>query len=170
MSSTPDKFVVAVGRVSVFIGYACAILLFACVTLSATEVILRYVFDYPTVWSFEVVMGMCATVWVLSVGFVTQQKRHIAITMLELVVSKRTWNFLLLVQMLIAVFATSMLLWAVYDPVISSLTYIERSGSAFNPPLPAYLKSVLFIGCILYLFQLCANIIIWFKNPHPPKN
>lgn len=164
MLSAADKFVVVAGRISVFIGHACAILLFACVILSAAEVVLRYVFDRPTVWSFEVVMGLCATVWVLSVGYVTQQKRHIAIIMLELIVSKRTWNFLLLVQMIVAIFAISMLLWATYGPVVSSLTYLERSGSAFNPPLPAYLKSVLFIGGILYLLQLFANIIIWFKT------
>ncbi len=164
MSVAPDKFVIAVGRVSVFIGYACAVLLFVCVFISATEVVLRYVFDRPTVWSFEIVMGLCATVWVLSVGYVTQQQRHIAITMLELVVSKRAWNNLLLVQMVVAAFAVGMLLWALYDPVVSSLTYIERSGSAFNPPLPVYLKVMLCIGSVLYLLQLLANIIIWFKK------
>ena len=85
--------------------------------------------------------------------------------MLELVISKRTWNILLLVQMIIAAGAISMLLWALHGPVISSLTHIERSGSAFNPPLPVYLKVMLYVGGILYLMQLFANIIIWFKKP-----
>ncbi len=164
MSSVLDKLVVVVGRISIFIGYACAVLLLACVFISATEVVLRYAFNRPTVWSFEIVMGLCATVWVLSVGYVTQQQRHIAITMLELLISKRAWNILVLAQMFVAVFAISMLLWALYNPVVSALTYIERSGSAFNPPLPAYLKTMLYISGVLYLLQLLANIIIWFKK------
>ena len=163
MSSVPFKFVVVTGRVNVFIGYACGVLFFSCVLISTMEVMLRYAFDRPTAWSFEVVMALCATVWAVSVGYVTERRRHIAITMLQLVVSKRAWNILLLVQMVISVFAVGMLLWALYDPVVSSLTHLERSGSAFNPALPAYLKVILFVGGVLYLLQLSANIIVWFK-------
>lgn len=109
-------------------------------------------------------MGLCATVWVLSVGYVTEQRRHISITMLELVIPKRNWNILLLVQMIVAIFAITMLLWALYNPVVSALTHLDRSGSAFNSPLPAYLKVTLLIGGVLYLLQQIANVIIWFKS------
>ncbi len=164
MLSALVKFVVGIGKISVFIGHACGVLFFACILISTMEVVLRYAFDRPTTWSFEVVMALCATVWIMSIGYVTEKRRHIAITMLELVVSKRIWNILLLVQMIVAVFAIIMLLWALYNPVISALTHLERSGSAFNPALPAYLKTMLSVGGFLYLLQLSANIIIWFKK------
>ncbi len=159
-----DKFVVIVGRTSVFIGYACGVLFFACISLSTIEVVSRYVFDRPTIWSFEVVIALCATVWVMSVGYVTEQRRHIAITMLELIIPKRAWNILLFAQMILSICAIIMLLWALYNPVISALTHLERSGSAFNPALPAYLKTLLATGSVLYILQLIANIIVWFKH------
>ena len=101
-------------RFSVFIGHACSTLFFTCIAVSALEVVLRYGFDSPTVWSTELAMTLCATVWVLSVGYVTQRNRHISITMMELLVSARVWHYFRLVQMLIAfgaILVLGMALW-----------------------------------------------------------
>ncbi len=139
-------------------------LYYACIVIAAIEVFRRYALNMPSEWAFETVMVLCGTAWVLSVGFVTQQRRHIAITVLEIIVKKRTWNICLLLQMIIAMFAVGSLAIAMYTPTMDSISIMERSGSAFNPASPTFLKLMLFVGSILYVLQILANIIEWFTT------
>lgn len=151
-------------RVSVFIGQGCSVLFFACVVVSALEVVMRYGFDSPTVWSTELAMTLCATAWVLSVGYVTERNRHISITMLELVVGPRVWRIFRLLQMLIAFGAILVLTFALWGPAAKVLRRTEVSGTAFNSIQPTIFKVIIVVGCILYLAQLLANIIRWVQK------
>ncbi|GHB21975.1 TRAP transporter small permease subunit [Salinicola rhizosphaerae] len=160
-----SRLAAGMDRLSAFIGYGCAVLFFVCILLSAFEVVMRYVFNAPTQWTFETVMAVCATSWVLASGYVTQRRRHIAITMIELVVPASVWRKMELVAMVVAVFALAALVWAAWEPALMSMHGPERSGSSFNPPLPAYLKPMLVVGAILYILQLLSNIIHWFEGP-----
>lgn len=150
--------------ISVFIGYACIIPYFLCIALSIYEVVMRYVFRTPTQWTFEVLMVLCASSWALSSGYVTQRNRHIAITMMETLVSDATWRVLRLLALCVSAFAVAVLIWATWHPAMRALAMMERSGSAFNAPTPTYLKLVLVAGAVLYLLQLFANIVHWFAN------
>tara|TARA_R100001129_G_scaffold179670_5_gene156746 strand:- start:8839 stop:9243 length:405 start_codon:yes stop_codon:yes gene_type:complete len=125
---------------------------------------MRYGFDSPSSWSTELAMTLCASAWVLSVGYVTERNRHISITMIEMLVSETTWRRLRLVQMLIAGGAIFILTMALWDPAIKALNRMETSGTALNSIQPTYLKVLLVVGCILYLFQLAANLVRWVQN------
>lgn len=153
-----------VDRASVFIGHGCSVLIFACIAVSALEVVMRYGFDRPTVWSTELAMTLCASAWVLSVGYVTERHRHISITMIETLVNPRVWRVMRLIQMLIAAGAIFVLTMALWHPMQKVLARTEHSGTALNSLQPTYLKILLVIGCVLYLLQLLANIIRWFQN------
>ena len=149
-------------RISVFVGHACSALFFACIAFSALEVVMRYGFDHPTSWSIEVTMALCATAWVLSVGYVTERNRHIAITMLELVVGPRVWRYFRLMQLIVAIVAVGALVVAIWGPALRVLERPEYSGTALNSLQPSYLKVVLVVGSVLYVLQLVANLIRWF--------
>lgn len=151
-------------RISVFIGHGCSVLFFACIVVSALEVVMRYGFDRPTVWSTELAMTLCASAWVLAVGYVTVRHRHISITMIETLVSDRTWRVMRLIQMLIAAGAVFVLTLALWHPMLKVLNRTEHSGTALNSLQPTYLKILLVVGCVLYLLQLAANIIRWFQH------
>ena len=99
MRDLAEKYASIMDRVSTFIGHACASLFFVCIIISAGEVLLRYGFNSPTVWSTEVNVTLCAVAWILSIGYVTERRRHISITMLELLVSAAVWRRLQLFQM-----------------------------------------------------------------------
>ncbi|WP_445682278.1 TRAP transporter small permease subunit [Radicibacter daui] len=150
--------------ISVFIGHGCSVLFFVCIAVSALEVVLRYGFDHPTIWSTEIAMTLCATAWVLAVGYVTKRNRHISITMMELLVGPRVWHYFRLLQMLIAAGAVTVLTLALWGPAARALARIEYSGSAFNSPQPTYFKTMIIAGCGLYLLQLVANIIRWAQG------
>lgn len=159
-----SRYADGMDRISVFIGHACSVLFFACIAASAVEVVLRYGFDSPTSWSTELSMTLCATAWVLAVGYVTERNRHISITMLEVVVGPRVWRWFRLIQLLVAVLAVAVLARAVWGPAMKVIARPEYSGTAMNSLQPSYLKVLLLIGCVLYLFQLAANIIRWFQQ------
>ncbi len=148
-------------RVSVFVGQGCSMLFFACIGVSALEVVMRYGFDRPTVWSTELAMTLCASAWVLAVGYVTERHRHISITMIETLISPRLWHAFRLLQMLISAGAILVLTLALWGPAVKALRHVEYSGTALNSIQPTYLKVLLVVGCILYLLQLAANVIRW---------
>jgi len=158
------RYAQAVDRFSVFIGLSCSTLLFACIAISAAEVVLRYGFDAPTLWSTELAMTLCATAWILSVGYVTERRRHISITMLELLVGERVWRIFRLMQMIVALVAVFVLTLALWHPATKALARAEHSGTAMNSIQPSFFKVMIVVGCILYLIQLSANVIRWAQN------
>lgn len=164
MPSLLSRLAAWMDRISVFIGHALTIPLFLCLALSIYEVVMRYFFHAPTQWTFETLMVLCATAWVMSAGLVTQRKRHITITVLETVVPARVWRRLELLALVAAVAGISVLLFAAIEPTVSAVASMKRSGSAFNPPEPTYMRVLLLTGCVLYLLQLLANIVHWFED------
>ena len=152
-------YIEAAGRLSVFFGKACGVFYLAAIALSVWEVFTRYVLDSPSVWTTEGVMAMCATAWLLSAGAVTQQHRHITVTVMEMVVGQRTWNRMCRVAIVFSLLAVAGLIWACWQPMVHATANIERSGSAFNPPLPSYLKVMIVVALSVYALQLVANLL-----------
>ncbi len=156
-----ERYASVMDGVSVFVGQACSVLFFACIVISAGEVVMRYGFHRPTIWSTELVMTLCATAWVLSVGYVTERNRHISITMLEIVVGPRAWHLFRLFQLLIAIVAFGVLVLALWKPAMHSLVSPQRTGSALNSIQPTYFKVLMVVGVSFYILQLLANLIRW---------
>lgn len=165
-----SRYVAAMDRVSVFIGQSSGIFYFACIALSAIEVVRRYVFNDPSDWSAEVVMTLCASGWALAVGYVTERNRHISITMLELVVGPRVWRYFRLLQLLVAILAIGVLCWAVWGPAMRQFASPERSGTALDSIQPAYFDVLILVSGVLYLGQLLANVIRWFQGTEKGVN
>ncbi len=122
------------------------------------EVIARYFFHAPTQWAFEVVQVLCAAAWMLSAGFVTLQKRHIGVTVFYLMASERVKWWLDLFAMLVAAFALHMLISDTLVRALAAISGPDRSGSAFNSPMPTLLKTVLVTGLFIYVVQLMVNL------------
>jgi len=147
-----------IDRFSQFLGLAIGNLYIIAAGATLWEVIARYVFNSPTQWAFEVVMVLCATAWMLSAGFVTQQKRHIAVTVFYLMASAGKKWWLDLFAMIVGAFALYMLITDALLRSLKSIDAVERFGSAFNSPQPMVLKTVLAAGLLIYLVQLMINL------------
>ncbi|WP_070962371.1 TRAP transporter small permease subunit [Vibrio sonorensis] len=152
------------GRLSMFTGKMCGVFYFVAIILAVLEVVLRYLFHAPTTWNLEVIMALCGSAWLISVGAITQQHRHITVTALELLLPPKIWTLFRGVALLLSIVAVGGLLWSVWTPALHSFDYLERSGSAFNPPLPSYLKVLLLFACAIYLLQLAANFIALIQD------
>ncbi len=154
----------AIDHLSQFLGQASAQLYLMCALITTYEVVMRYIFHAPTQWAFEVVMVLCASAWMLSVGYVTRHRRHIGITVLYLMAPPRVrWALDLFIN-IVALGVVLILLYAVWEPAVRSVERIQRSGSAFNSPEPTMLKVMLVIGAGLYALQLIANLVKHFRH------
>ena len=122
------------------------------------EVFSRYVLNAPTYWAFETVMMLCAAAWMLSAGYITMRKRHIAITVIQGLATPRQRWWLELFAMIVGVVALYMLLTDASIRAYISVARVEKSGSAFNSPLPMMMKSLMVLGAFMYLTQLMVNL------------
>ncbi|MCB1343444.1 MAG: TRAP transporter large permease subunit [Pseudooceanicola sp.] len=122
------------------------------------EVFSRYVLNAPTYWAFETVMVTVAAAWMLSAGYVTLKQRHIAITVIHTLASPRQRWWLDLFAMIVGIVALYMLLADATIRAYDSVMRVEKSGSAFNSPLPMLMKSLMVTGGFLYLGQLVMNL------------
>jgi len=154
----------SVDHVSRFLGLSVSYLYLLAAACTLWEVVARYVFHSPTQWVFEVVIVLCACSWMLSAGFVTLQKRHIGITVLYLMASKRVRWWLDLFAMVVGVLALYMLVSDTLVRALESIDLVERGGSAWNSPLPMILKTVLVVGLFMYLMQLLVNLSRHFRS------
>lgn len=141
-----------------FSGLAVAQFYILCALVTLYEVIARYVFNAPTQWAFEMVMVLCASAWMISAGYVTLKQRHISITVFHIMVSDRARWWLDWFAMLVGVTALFLLLTDATLQSYKSIGMVERTGSAFNSPMPLLLKTMLTLGAFIYLAQLMVNL------------
>jgi len=149
----------AVDRVSTFTGRAVGQFYFILALITCYEVVMRYLFNAPTMWAFELVMLLCGIVWMMSVGYVTQQKGHIGITVLFVLAPRRAQWYLELFADVAGLLATATLAYACWPLMHDALTMYELSGTSFNSPAPMIAKSAVFLGASMYAVQLLVNLL-----------
>jgi TRAP-type C4-dicarboxylate transport system permease small subunit len=147
-----------VDRINHFIGRAAMQVYLVVALLSIYEVFLRYVLNAPTTWSYEIILALCGLAWALSGGYVTLKRRHIAITVLYDIASPGVRRFLDIFALTFASVALGLLVYLSVDLALKSLRFFDKSGSAFNSPLPTLSKCFLVIGAILYLAQVVREL------------
>ncbi len=152
-----ETFLRPVDTVTTFIGRAAGQLYFMLACITFYEVVMRYVFHAPTMWAFEVVMVLCATAWMMSVGYVTQQKGHIAITIVYVLSPAPVQWWLDTFSNVVGVLALGTLAYAAWPMMVEAYRLHELAGTAFNSPEPMIAKTILFLGAAIYVVQLLVN-------------
>ncbi len=148
----------AVDRLNQFVGLSVSHLYLICASITAYEVVMRYFFNKPTQWAFEVVMVVCASAWVMSGGYINMRRGHIAITVLYDNVSAKVRRRLDLFILTVTIVALAIFLYALWGPMLDAIHATERSGTSFNSPEPYILKTLLWVGALLYFVQAIVNL------------
>ena len=157
-------FVAFIERLSVFLGKACGVFYLAAIGLSVYEVFMRYALGAPTSWTSETIMVLVATAWLFCVGAVTQQRRHITVTTMELLVGPVIWHRMKKVAIVISLIGVLGLIIMLWGPMVKILQAPQTTGSAFDPPSPTYIKTAFFVAAVLYFLQLCATLFAPVKE------
>lgn len=161
-------FVDFIGKISVFLGKACGVFYLTAIALSVYEVFMRYALNAPTSWTSETIMALVATAWLFCVGAVTQQRRHITVTTMELLVGEKMWNRMQKFAILLSLIAVAGLIWMLWGTATKIIARPQSSGSAFDPYTPTYIKTAFVAAGALYFLQLLANLFTPSKSLKEP--
>ncbi len=151
-------------RVSLFLGRVTMLLVVILVSVMFYEVLLRYVFERPTLWANELSLWMAGFVFLLAGLYSMQQRNHIRIYLLYDLLPRGAQRACDTVStLLIAVFAAA-IIWGGWNEAHDKFLRWETFGTAFDPPIPATLKPMILLTVTLVALQAIANLIAdWNK-------
>lgn len=153
-------------RVSLFLGRVTMLLIVTLVCAMTWEVVLRYVFERPTLWANELSLWMAGLIFLLAGLYAMQQRSHIRIYLFYDILPRGVQRACDTVStLLIAVFAIAMI-WGGFTEAHDKLLRWETFGTAFDPPIPATLKPLILLVIVLVAVQALINLVSdWHKGP-----
>lgn len=147
-----------INRVGEWFGY----LFMICVAIIGVEVVARYIFNSPSIWVHETTVMLVAINFAVGGVIVLYEKAHINITALYDAVpqsAQRVFDFLISAVLLAYL---SLLTYAAWVITAQAWRLGERSGTAWNPPLPIILKTALLVSAatmaVIALAQLIGSL------------
>lgn len=141
------------------------------------EVVLRYVFNAPTIWAHETTIFLCASAFVYGGLYCASRNSHIRVVVVYDYVPKPVRRVLDVVISLICAFSAAFFAWAAWLMVERAIfapdgsVRFERSGSAWNPPFPALLKLFLLSVLIMLTIQFLVLAVNYARGRtgRPPQ-
>nr|WP_306455041.1 TRAP transporter small permease [Pseudovibrio flavus] len=152
------------------VGSVIAWIIFIAMAISVVEVFSRYFFNSPTSWVHETVVFLVAISFAIGGPVALARDKHIRVRMIydALPISKRRYLDILncLITLLFcfgfAYAAAVMVDTATHNPF--GEVQLERSGTSWNPPFPAYIKIVIFISLATMTVQTVLHLIYFLRG------
>lgn len=154
-----EKFCHFIGVVNDWIGNRIASFFLIPLTLIVSlEVVLRYVFNKPQIWTWDINMMLYGTLIMLGAGYVFLQGRHVRVDILVGRLSPRKNAIQESVINLFVLLTIGILLWQLLDAAWESVLLREGMGTNWNPPYYP-LKVMIAFGALLLLLQVVVKFI-----------
>ncbi|MDF1581446.1 MAG: TRAP transporter small permease subunit [Desulfuromonadales bacterium] len=146
------------------IGYLTSFLILPLVLVVAYEVVMRYLFNAPTIWVFEATTLIYGTHFMIGIAYTHKHDGHVAIDVFESRLPERLRTILrLIVNLLLFMPTVGMLsIWSVIYAADSWRNW-EHASTSWAPPLYPF-KTLMAIGFILLLLQGVAKGLNDFRS------
>lgn len=158
-----DKTILKLGKYIAF-------LYFFAVIITVFEVFMRYVFGSPTVWVYETSVLFVGVAMLYGGTYCMADDGHIKVTFIRDAMPI-AWQKIndFIVNLLTFLFTISLIYagWIMVKKALwtpSGVFRLERSGSAWNSPMPAIIKIVLLIVVVLMAIQAFMQLIDAIKR------
>ena len=134
------------------------------VAMIAYEVVSRYFFNSPTIWSHELSVMLCASAFLLGGPYVHQHRSHIVISIAAERFSP-LWRSRANVLVSLLTFAFFIVLtYATVQQAADSISLMEQSGTALNLPIPVFIKTLFAMVAALMALQSLLQLLTDFKT------
>lgn len=152
-------FVRAIDRISHACGVLAAVLVIALILLMLYDVVLRYGFNAPTLWGFDVNTWLMGAAFILSIGYALAHDAHVRVDLLYSPATRPRLRYVDLIGFtLILLPASAWITYGLWHYFFDAYRSGERSGSsAWNPVLWPF-RLILFIGFASFTLQVLAEI------------
>ena len=158
-------------RISLLLGRISLLMIAAIVAVMFYEVVLRYVFEAPTLWANELSLWLAGGVFLVSGLYTMQQRGHIRIFLLYDVVPRWMQRIFDILSTLLTCTFAAAIVFGGFNEARDKLLRWETYGTAFDPPIPATLKPLILLIVVLIALQGISNLICdWNrkKEVHAP--
>lgn len=141
------------------VGYFTAFLTIPLILVVIYEVMMRYLFNAPTVWAFEATTLIYGTHFILGFAYTHKYDGHVAIDVFEARLPVRPRTLLrVIVNLLLFIPTVGMLaIWSVIYAATSWKNW-ELASTSWAPPLYPF-KTIMAIGFVLLFLQGVAKLI-----------
>lgn len=116
------------------------------------EVILRYIFNAPTIWAYEMTEYLFGTLSIMGGAYCMRFDQHVRMDLVRGHLSARRKAILDVSVSIFTFFFLGVLLLKGWEYAWSALITLERSGTVWNPPYWPF-TLVLPISAFLFLLQ-----------------
>ena len=157
-AGAPAPTPTAVDRLSRRLGEGACWLFLAAAAISVYEVFMDSVFRAPSVWVHDSTIMLCSTAFMLGGAYAMQRREHVRITVVYDRMgsgARRACDLLTLSLALVYVLA---LTWFTGLQATESISIVERSGRAWDFPMPMVIRTAFFAGAVLLTLQTAANL------------
>lgn len=161
-----DRYLIAGGQ------YVSLLFLFSGIII-VFEIGARYLFNAPTIWVHETTIFLCSVCYVYGGSHCLARNKHIGIGLIyDNVPPLWRWRLDLFIAFMGAIFGL-VLTWAAWTMTEQAIFApwgdfrLETSGSAWNPPFPAFTKAFIFIVFIVMTLQFIFHLAYHLRHkPH----
>ena len=154
-------YINAVGKLNTFIGGLIAILPLVITVLSALEVAMRYIFEKPTIWIWDLNIQIFAALVMLGGGYTFLHKGHISVDFFTTKLSSKQKAVLDLLTSGFFFFSIMILLVYGWEIAWDSWAKKETMATLWAPPLYT-MKMTIPVGALLMLLQGIAKYLADF--------
>ena len=156
----------AVDRLSVFIGRVTMMLVVVLCCVMIYEVILRYIFEAPTLWANELSLWLAGFVFLCAGLYAMQQRSHIRIFLVYDMLPRSLQRACDVFSTFMIVLFAFFLFYGGYGEAFDKFYRWETFGTVFDPPIPATLKPMVLIVVALVAVQAIINLVSdWNAEP-----
>lgn len=139
-------------------GRIAALLLLPAMTVTLVEVVLRYVFNSPTVWASESLQILFGFYFLLGGGYTLLHNGHVRVDVLLISAPHWARRAADVFAMLIAMFYCSVLLWIGGEQALDSIRLLERAESVWAPYIWPVIAAIP-VAAALMLLQAFSRIV-----------
>lgn len=152
--------------VSLFIGRVTMVMVVVLTMVMLYEVVLRYVFEEPTLWANELSLWLAGFFFLCAGLYAMQQRSHIRIFLLYDIVPRWLQRTFDVISTTLIVLFAFFLVYGGYGEAFAKFYRWETFGTAFDPPIPATIKPMVLVIVVLVAIQAVVNLISdWNLEP-----
>ena len=162
-----ERFACRIDTINEWAGKISAWFIVPLTLIVTLDVILRYVFNRPTTWAWDINVQFLAVLVIMGGGYVLLKGGHIGVDVLVAGLSQRKRAMVDVALFPLLAFTFGVLLWKSAIEAWTSIKIGELFSGVFNPPIYP-LRVVIAIGVALLLLQGAAvftrNLLILMKK------
>ena len=151
-----DRIVTVLSRLTMFLTIIVVLITFY-------EVVMRYLFQSPTLWVNELTLWLGSVIFLVAGAYTMQRRAHIRITAVYDIVPRSVRLVFDIVAVVVVVAYAAMMIRAGFGVAFDTLLRWERFGTFWNPPIPATVKPLVLVVTFLVAVQAVSNLLVdWF--------